>query len=124
MIAAAALTLAFLAGGIWLGLRISRRMGHKSAREISPRLRRLMAVTLLVSFAFAVAVAVSFAAGKPGIGIGLLIALCVLPTLITTPLRIRQSRRAAEAARAARLSSAQHSREDRDPATAPRPERQ
>jgi hypothetical protein len=44
------------------------------------------------------------------------IAFYILPTFIQTPLRIRRSRREAEAARAAR-PEAQHSRADGETAT-------
>ena len=69
--------------------------------DLPPRKRRLFILMMLGSLAITLAVVISFASGYPGIGIGILIAFYILPTFITTPLRIRRSRREAEAARAA-----------------------
>ncbi|MEA2495926.1 MAG: hypothetical protein QOJ29_3837 [Thermoleophilaceae bacterium] len=97
------ITLVSVGGGIWLGLRLSRRAGATPS-DLPPRKRRIFVLMMVGTFAITLAVVISFASGKPGIGIGILIAFYILPTFITTPLRIRRSRREAEAARAARLA--------------------
>jgi hypothetical protein len=50
----------------------------------------------------------SFAAGRPAIGIGLLVAIFVLPEFVLMPMRIRRSRAAAEKAREARAARQAH----------------
>ena len=91
-----------MGGGLWLGLRLGQRTGGAAPRKLSPRQRLLFVVFMLVACAITAAVVVSFAAGKPGIGIAILVAFYILPTFVTTPLAIRRSRRRAEAARLAR----------------------
>lgn len=44
----------------------------------------------------------AFTTGRPAIGIAILVAFYILPTLVMTPVRIRRSRRRAEEARAQR----------------------
>jgi hypothetical protein len=62
----------------------------------------MFVLMMLGTLAITLAVVISFASGNPGIGIAILIAFYVLPTFINTPLRLRRSRREAEAARVAR----------------------
>ena len=61
-----------------------------------------MAVTLVIG----VVPAWLLVSGHAAIGIALLVAFYILPELVLVPLRIRRSRRTAEAARARRTDSA------------------
>jgi ABC-type phosphate transport system permease subunit len=85
-----------------------RRRGH--AAKATPTFWLLMVGMSVISGVCSWA----FATGRPGIGIGVLIAAYVLPEFVLMPLRIRRSRAAAEAARSARKARRSSSRATRE----------
>jgi hypothetical protein len=70
-----------------------------------PERRRLFVAFIAVNLAFTGVCVWAFATGRPAIGIGLLVAVYVLPNLILIPFRIRDSNRRAREARARREAS-------------------
>jgi hypothetical protein len=74
-------------------------------RALPAAKRRVMAVTMAVLVGFTAFVGWLFATGHPVVALALLVAFYILPELVLIPLRIRRSRRAAEAARARRTGS-------------------
>jgi hypothetical protein len=86
--------------GIWLGMRLSRRVG--AGADARPAIRTRTLVMLILMTLPALVAAWLIATGHAAIGIGILIAVFVIPNLIEIPIRIRQSNRRAREARARR----------------------
>ena len=101
---AAAAFVAVIGGGTYLlMMRFLRRRGFEtvavSGAEAVQRMLRLCVAAAIVVTAVC---AWAFASGHAAIGIAVLVAVYVLPAFVLMPLRIRRSRRDAEAARARR----------------------
>lgn len=89
-----------IGGGVWIGTRSARRLNPGRTVSLHERWRTLaIAAPMLVVALIAPWLIVS---GHPAVGIGLLVALLVLPNFVTVPLRIRRARQRAEASRAQR----------------------
>jgi hypothetical protein len=77
-----------------------------SLRALPPGKRRMVWLGMAVTLVIGVVPVWLIVTGHAAIGIALLVAFYILPEFVLVPLRIRRSRRAAEAARARRTGSA------------------
>jgi hypothetical protein len=91
-VAALIIGLAFMSFGVWLGLRLSRKLGYRSPREWDARTRRRLGIAILVEVLVLGGIIVAFASGKPAIGIGIAVIAFVTPMFLTTPARMRKGR--------------------------------
>jgi hypothetical protein len=82
-----------------LVMRWFRRHGYATPRDLPPRQRRLLWLGLLLALLVTIVCGWAFATGHPAVGIAVLVAFYILPEFVLVPLRIRRSRRAADAAR-------------------------
>jgi hypothetical protein len=89
--------------GLWLGMRLARRAGLKTDKPPAQRAR--VFVTIAATLGIGLFCAWAIANGHAAVGIGLLVALYVLPSLVLIPVRIRQSNRRTREARARREGS-------------------
>jgi hypothetical protein len=102
-VAVAVLFVASMLLGVAIAYRVGPRLGI-DMRRLTPAKRRRLAVMLTVGGAFAMVIVWALSTHHVAIGIGLLLAIMVLPDLVLVPLRIKRARRKAQESRAARLS--------------------
>jgi hypothetical protein len=103
-IAAVAFVAVIGGGTYWLMRRFLRRRGLKTpaVTDLPPEQRRMFWLFITAAVVITAVCAWAFASGHAAIGIAVLVAFYVLPEFVLLPLRIRRSRRPAEAARARR----------------------
>ena len=106
---AAVAFVAVIGGGMYwliysLITRFLRRRGVRmlAVSDLRPEKRRVFWLFMAGAVVVTAMCAWAFASGHAAIGIAVLVAVYVLPEFVLLPLRIRRSRRAAEAARARR----------------------
>jgi|NGEPerStandDraft_6_1074524.scaffolds.fasta_scaffold386908_1 hypothetical protein len=87
--------------GVLLAYRLGPRMGVNMQR-LTPAKKRNLAIMLTITGGVALLTAWALGTGHIALGIGVLLAVMILPEFVLIPLRIRRSRRRAEAARADR----------------------
>jgi hypothetical protein len=88
-----------------LGVAFAYRLGPRvgiDMRALSPAKKRRLAIMLTVTGAVALLILWALSRGHIAPGIGVLVAVMVLPEFVLIPLRITQSRKRAEAAGARR----------------------
>jgi predicted permease len=95
-------TFVLVGAGLLIGVRLAGRRGSASPRQWDRRTRRIVVLMALVYAAVLAVITTAFATGHPGLAIGAMVAICILPAFITTPLRIRRANREAAEARAKR----------------------
>jgi ABC-type transport system involved in cytochrome bd biosynthesis fused ATPase/permease subunit len=93
------------AASMLLGVAAAYRFGPRMGIDmqcLTPAKKRHLAIMLSAGGAVALLIVWALATGHVAIGIGLLLAVTVLPELVLVPLRIKRARRKAEESRAAR----------------------
>ena len=86
--------------GLWLGMRFAHKMGIKA--DVPPARRARSLVVLGAMLALGLLAAWAITNGHAAVGIGILVAIYVVPILVMIPVRIRQSNQRAREARARR----------------------
>jgi hypothetical protein len=89
--------------GLWLAPRFARRLGIPTDRPRTERVR--IYAVLGVVLALGLLAVWAIVKGHAALGIAILVAVYVLPNLVTIPIRIRQSNRRAREARSRREGS-------------------
>jgi hypothetical protein len=92
-------------GVMLFGMAVVSRLGPRmgiNMQRLTPAKKRKLTVWLTVSGAVGLLVVWSLSTGRIALGIGVLVAVMVLPEFVLIPLRIRRSRQRGEAARARR----------------------
>jgi hypothetical protein len=87
------------AASMLLGVAVAYRFGPRMGIDMqrwTPMKKRRLAVMLTACGAIALLIAWARSSGHVAIGIGLLLAVMVLPELVLVPLRIKRARRKAE----------------------------
>ena len=87
--------------GVAIAYRFGPRMGIDLQR-LTPTKKRRLAVMLTVTGIVALAIVWALSTDHVAIGVGLLLAVTVLPEFVLVPLRIKRAHRKAEQSRAAR----------------------
>lgn len=83
--------------GLWLGTHVTASSRRK--RGVQPaRWRRSLALMAVIAV-FALVATWLLLNGQPAVGIGMLVAIYIVPTLVATPLRIRRANKRAREAR-------------------------
>jgi hypothetical protein len=99
------IVVALFVGSMLLGIafvyRVGPRMGINMQR-LTPARKRKLYFWLAISAAVGLVTASALSTGRIALGVGILVAVMILPEFVLVPLRIRRSRQRAEAARAGR----------------------
>jgi uncharacterized membrane protein len=96
------LPLAAMLLGVAVAYRLGPRLGIDMKR-LTPANKRRLAVMLTLGGVVALLIVWALSTDRVAIGVGLLLAVTVLPEFVLVPVRIKRARRKAAESRAARL---------------------